>query len=58
MFVVQRTDCQYFQASNIDPIYKNALNEAYQNGVEVIPIQISWNYDGSCYFDKILPFMQ
>ena len=58
MFVVQRTDCQYFQASNIDPIYKNALNEAYQNGVEIIPIQISWNYDGSCYFDKILPFMQ
>lgn len=56
MFVVQRTDCLYFQASNIDPIYKDALNTAYGNGVEIIPIQIRWEMDGNCYFDKIMKY--
>lgn len=56
VFVIQRNDCKYFQASVIDPIYKSALNEAHDNGVEVIPIQVSWNYDGSCYYDKVIEF--
>ena len=56
IFVIQRQDCEYFQASNVDPIYKTALNKAYDNGVEVIPIQVHWEDDGSCYYDKILDF--
>ena len=58
IFVVQRTDCLYFQGSNVDPIYKEALNSAYDNGVEVIPIQIEWDFEGNCYFNKILDFIK
>tara|TARA_Y100000389_G_C17470694_1_gene530410 strand:- start:12085 stop:12897 length:813 start_codon:yes stop_codon:yes gene_type:complete len=57
IFVVQRPDCVYFQGSNVDPIYKSALNKAYSNGVEVIPIRVIWDCDGNCYYDKIIPFV-
>lgn len=56
LFVVQRPDVLYFQASNIDLIYKNALKKAYSSGVEVIPINILWNDEGKCYYKKILDF--
>ena len=56
LFVVQRPDVLYFQASNIDPIYKNALRKAYSSGVEVIPINIVWNDEGQCYYKKMLDF--
>lgn len=57
LFVVQRSDVLYFQASNIDTIYKKALKEAYKNGVEVRPIVINWNENGNCYFEKELKFI-
>ena len=56
VFVIQRNDIIYFQGSNIDPIYKNALNKAYKNGVEIIPISTPWNLDGICYFNKEINF--
>ena len=56
IFVIQRNDIIHFQASNLDPLYKNALQTAYKNGVEVIPIQIHWEQTGNCYYDKIVPF--
>lgn len=56
LFVVQRTDVLYFQASNIDLIYKNALRKAHSTGVEVIPINILWNDQGECYYKKVLDF--
>lgn len=56
IFVIQRPDVEYFQASNIDPIYKNALNEAYYKGVEVIPIKVCWEKNGECYYNGIIPF--
>ena len=40
LFVVQRTDVEIFApAWNIDPDYSEKLNEAYQKGVEIIPVQ-------------------
>ena len=56
IFVIQRPDCSTFQASNLDTQYKEALRNAYIHGVEVIPIQIHWNEDGVCFYDRILPF--
>lgn len=44
-YVIQRTDSCVFQASNIDPIYKEAVHEAYKSGVEIIPLQIEWRLD-------------
>lgn len=46
-FVIQRDDASSFQPSNIDPIYKNAVTEAYYDGVEIKAIQVKWELDGS-----------
>ena len=56
IFVIQRNDIIHFQGSKLDPLYRNALQTAYKNGVEVIPIQIHWEQNGNCYYDKIVPF--
>jgi len=42
-FVIQRTDSGSFQASNIDPTYKAAFNDAIKKGVEVIILMVQWN---------------
>ena len=57
IFVIQRQDVKSFQASLCDPIYKSAVSRAYENGVEIIPIQVHWNNDGRCYYDRVLPFI-
>ena len=49
-FVVQRTDVTSFQASVLDPIYKDAFNEAIKKGVEVIVLVVSWNAQGDATF--------
>jgi sugar fermentation stimulation protein A len=56
VFVIQRIDCLCFQGSNIDPIYKNALNYAHDQGVEILPIQVCWDFEGKCYYEKTIPF--
>tara|TARA_B110000444_G_scaffold254231_1_gene286375 strand:+ start:770 stop:1636 length:867 start_codon:yes stop_codon:yes gene_type:complete len=49
-FVIQRTDSGSFQASNIDPTYKVAFNEAVKKGVEVILLIVKWNTNGKANF--------
>lgn len=49
-FVVQRTDVSSFQASVLDPIYKEAFNDAIKQGVEVIVLVVSWNAEGDATF--------
>ena len=49
-FVIQRNDVSSFQASNLDPIYKNAFYDALKCGVEVIVLMVSWNSDGEAKF--------
>ena len=49
-FVIQRTDSSSFQASLLDPIYKEAFNEALKKGVEVIVLVVSWNANGEANF--------
>ena len=48
-FVIQRTDVSSFQPSIIDPEYRNAVIEAYKNGVEIILLVIKWEPNGDCY---------
>ncbi len=56
-FVIQRNDISSFQASNLDPTYKQALKSAYNNGVEVLPVIIEWTKEGEAYFiDKEIIF--
>ena len=49
-FVIQRTDSGSFQASNIDPTYKTAFNDALKKGVEVIVLMVKWNALGEANF--------
>ena len=49
-FVIQRTDSGSFQASNIDPTYKAAFNDALKKGVEVIILMVQWNTLGEANF--------
>lgn len=55
IFVIQRPDCVAFQASNLDVQYKEAIKNAHEHGVEIIPIQVHWNDNGVCFYDKVLP---
>ena len=49
-YVIQRTDINRFQASDIDPIYKQALKTGVENGIEIITIVVQWNKDGTANF--------
>ena len=49
-YVIQREDASSFQPSNVDPIYKEAFNNAINNGVEIITLQIGWSIDGCARF--------
>jgi DNA-binding sugar fermentation-stimulating protein len=53
VFLIQRTDVEYFQPTNIDPCYQDALYKASDAGVHVIPICVEW-VDNECKFVKIL----
>jgi DNA-binding sugar fermentation-stimulating protein len=49
-YVIQRTDVNRFQASVIDPQYRDAFCKARDAGVEIITMVIKWTADGSAYF--------
>ena len=49
IYVVQRTDIIYFQTSNIDLIYKKAVQKAWYNGVQIKVLQIKWNEEGEAF---------
>jgi DNA-binding sugar fermentation-stimulating protein len=49
-FVIPRTDISSFQPSNVDPIYQQALKEAFAAGVEIIPLVVKWTPEGNCLF--------
>ena len=50
VYIVQRTDVNSLQTSNIDLIYKKAVQKAWLNGVNIKVIQIKWNSIGEAYF--------
>jgi len=57
LFVIQRPDVAYFQASVVDPLYREALHKAFKHGVEVIPIKVCWNEKGECIYQNTIPFV-
>jgi DNA-binding sugar fermentation-stimulating protein len=48
-YVIQREDANRFQTSILDPIYKEAVEKASNNGVNIIALQIKWNNNGEAY---------
>ena len=56
LYVIQRTDVEIFApARSIDPEYSKTLAKAYENGVEVIPVQAKVTPEG-INISKELPF--
>ena len=51
-FIIQRNDICRFQASVIDPIYKAALKEAHEKGVEIFAMSVEWTQDGKAFFKR------
>ena len=49
-FVIQRSDVSSFQPSLQDPIYRQAVIEANNNGVEIFTLQVKWTQEGKAYF--------
>ena len=49
-FMIQRADASSFQPSNIDPLYKLAVQNAWKNGVEIKTVQVKWDENGKCIF--------
>ena len=49
-FVIQRTDVNCFETSNIDLTYKAAVKKAFESGVEIKTIQVEWTRTGICRF--------
>ena len=49
-FVIQRSDVSCFQASIIDPQYKEAVKIAIEAGVEIFAMVIQWNKAGEATF--------
>ena len=49
-YVIQRTDVSSFQASIIDPTYKETLKRVFNNGVEIFTIIVEWRGNGDCLF--------
>ena len=45
-YVIQRDDIAIFQPSKIDTQYRQAVIEAHENGVEILPLVCKWDYDG------------
>ena len=49
-YVIQRTDVDRFQPSNIDPIYRQAFIDAVNFGVEIITMVVQWTKEGVAHF--------
>ena len=57
-YVIQRTDVECFQASVIDPQYREALRLAVAEGVEIITLVVEWSRSGVARFvrDDLIHF--
>lgn len=47
-YVLQRCDTNGFVPSNSDPIYRSKLMEAYEKGVEILIVKVSYSDTGIC----------
>ena len=59
-YVIQRTDVCCFQPSIIDPLYRQAVKEGIEAGIEIITLVVRWSHDGQAHFVRddlpITPF--
>jgi DNA-binding sugar fermentation-stimulating protein len=56
VFLIQRSDVEYFKPSSLDPIYQKAVYDAVESGVLVLPLCVVWN-NNECSFVKKLTLL-
>tara|TARA_B100001287_G_C22681918_1_gene530963 strand:- start:1449 stop:2216 length:768 start_codon:yes stop_codon:yes gene_type:complete len=61
IFIIQRNDTNIFKSSDTDPHYTQAIQEAFDNGVEIIPCSFEWIIDieeqkAICEFRHIIDY--
>ena len=54
-YVIQRTDIDRFEFSAYNKEYRIAVKNAVENGVNIVPLVLSWNKDGVAFYvtDKL-----
>lgn len=54
-YVIERTDVDCFNFSTHDPEYRAAVKNAIENGVDIVPLMVSWTKEGIAFFvtDKL-----
>lgn len=52
LFVIQRNDVKEFQIFKQDPIYHEAVKNAWLAGVEIKTLQVQWDCNGTCKYIK------
>ena len=54
-YVVERTDVDCFNFSTHDAAYRAAVKNAIENGVDIVPLMVSWTKEGIAFFvtDKL-----
>jgi DNA-binding sugar fermentation-stimulating protein len=57
LFLIQRTDVTSFKPSSLDKFYQEALYDAHNAGVYVLPICVEWK-DNKCYYLKDVPLLE
>ena len=56
LFVVNRADCHQIRPCHeACHIFAKELQNAHQNGVQIVAFRVSWTDDGKCYYDGIVP---
>jgi len=53
VFVVQRPDCNIFQPTKGDPIYRKAVYEASNSGVLILPHSVTWKDNQASWGDNV-----
>ncbi len=56
VFLIQRSDVEYFKPSSLDPVYQKAVYDAVDSGVLVLPLCVTWN-NNVCSFVKKLTLL-
>ena len=52
LFIVNRDDCDVFKPNwQRDPIYSEYLNKAFDIGIDIIAVKLSW-INNKCYFNN------
>ena len=49
-YVIERTDVERFEFSMYNKEYRQAVQEAIENGVDIVPLMVNWTKDGVAFF--------